>query len=48
MSGICNLRSEWQPCKYSNPEESLNKRSELVYKCDYLDKYLLCNYKTKD
>ena len=32
MSRICDLESAWQPCKYSNPEESLNKRSELVFK----------------
>ena len=29
---------------YPNPEELLNKRSEMIYKCRHLNKFLLMNF----
>ena len=33
---------------YENPEELLNKRSELMAKCRHNNKFLLSNYKSND
>ena len=33
---------------YENPEELLNKRSELMAKCRHGNKFLLSNYKSND
>ena len=43
------LQGKFEIIKYPRPGELLlNKRSELVSKCRHTNKYLLCNYKSKD
>ena len=42
------LQEKFEIIKYPRPHELLNKRSELVSKCHHANKYLLCNYKSKD
>ena len=42
------LQEKSEIIKYPRPDELLNKRSELVSKCRHANKYLLCNYKSKD
>ena len=42
------LQEKFEIIKYPRPDELLNKRSELVSKCRHANKYLLCNYKSKD
>ena len=38
----------WEVVNYPQPEELLNKHSELVSKCRHANKYLLNNYKAND
>ena len=33
---------------YPNPNELLNKKSELISKCCHVNKFLLSNYKSND
>ena len=42
------LQEKFEIIKYPRPHELLNKQSELVSKCCHANKYLLCNYKSKD
>ena len=42
--GLC-LQEKFEILTYPNPEELLNKRSELVSKCRHVNKFLLSNYK---
>ena len=42
------LQEKFEIIKYPRPDELLNKRSELISKCRHANKYLLCNYKSKD
>ena len=41
------LHEKLQIINYPQPDESLNKRSELISKCRHANKFLLRNYKTK-
>ena len=40
------LHEKFEILTYPNPEELLNKRSELVSKCRHVNKFLLSNYKS--
>ena len=42
------LQEKFEIVKYPRPDQLLNKRSELVSKRCHANKYLLCNYKSKD
>ena len=42
------LHEKLEIIKCQHLEELLNKRSELVFKCQHAKKYLLNNYKTTD
>ena len=42
------LHEKFEILTYSNQDELLNKRSELVSKCRHIYKYLLSNYKSND
>jgi len=46
MQRIC-LQEKLEILNYENIKELLNKRSEIVYKCQYMNKFLLANYKSK-
>lgn len=39
------LQEKFEILNYPNPDELLNKRSELVSKCRHVNKFLLSNYK---
>ena len=39
------LQEKFEILAYPNPDELLNKRSELVSKCRHVNKFLLANYK---
>ena len=39
---------EIQNLSYPNPDELLNKRSELVSKCCHVNKFLLANCRAND
>ena len=41
------LHEKPEVTNYSRTDELLNKRSELISKCRYANKFLLRNYKTK-
>ena len=41
------LHEELEIINYPRPDELLNKRSELIFKCRHANKFLLRNYKTK-
>ena len=51
-----NISKKYQLClqekieilNYPNPNDTLNKRSELISKCDHVNKFLLSSYKSKD
>ena len=42
------LQEKFEILSYPNPDELLNKRSELVSKCRHMNKFLLANYKAND
>ena len=42
------LQEKFEILNYPNPNELLNKRSELISKCRHVNKFLLPNYKSKD
>ena len=42
------LQEKFEILSYPNPDELLNKRSELVSKCHHMNKFLLANYKVND
>ena len=42
------LHEKFEILTYTNQDELLNKRSELVSKCGHINKYLLPNYKAND
>ena len=42
------LHEKFEILTYSNQDELLNKRSELVSKCCHINKYLLSNSKAND
>ena len=42
------LYEKFEILHYSNPENLLNKRSELVSNCRHVNKFLLKNYKSND
>ena len=42
------LRKKLEILMYSNPEELLNKHSEIMSRCPHERKYLLGNYECKD
>ena len=42
------LQEKFEILNYSNPNELLNKRSELISKCPYVNKFLLSNDKSND
>ena len=46
-SQLC-LQGKFEIVNYPNPNELLNKRSELISKCRYLNKFLFPNYKSND
>ena len=46
-SQLC-LQGKFEILNYPNPNELLNKRSELISKCRYLNKFLFPNYKSND
>ena len=50
ISRKCQLRLQrkFEILIYSNPNELLNKRSEIISKCPHVNKFLLSNYKSKD
>ena len=51
-----NISKKYQLClqekieilNYPNPNDTLNKRSELISKCHHVNKFLLSSYKSKD
>ena len=55
-SPYSNISKRWLLCLheklaitlYPNPEELLNKRAETIFKCRYLNKFLLMNFNSKD
>ena len=42
------LQEKFEILNYLNPNELLNKRSELISKCHHFNKFLLSNYKSND
>ena len=42
------FQEKFKIIKFPRPDELLNKRSEVVSKFCHANKYLLCNYKSKD
>ena len=42
------LQEKFEVFSYPNPNELLNKRSELISKCRLVNKFLLSNYKSND
>ena len=42
------LQEKFEILNYPNPNELLNKRSELISKCRHVNKFLLSNYKSND
>ena len=42
------LHEKFEILMYPKQDELLNKRSELVFKCRHINKYLLSNYKAND
>ena len=42
------LQQKFEILNYPNPNELLNKRSELISKCSHVNKFLLSNYKSND
>ena len=42
------LQEKFEMLNYPNPNELLNKRSELISKCRHVNKFLLSNYKSND
>ena len=50
ISKRCELRlqEKFEILHYPNPNELLNKRSELISKCSHVNKFLLSNYKSND
>ena len=42
------LQEKFEILNYPNPNELLNKRSELISKCYHVNKFLLSNYKPND
>ena len=43
-----SLQEKFEILSYSNPDELLNKRSELVSKFQHMNKFLLANFKAND
>ena len=46
-SQLC-LQGKFEVLNYPNPNELLNKRSDLISKCRHLNKFLFPNYKSND
>ena len=42
------LLEKFEIANYPNPNESLNKRPELISKCHHINKFLLSNYKSNN
>ena len=42
------LQEKFEILNYTNPNELLNKRSELISKCRHANKFLLSNYESND
>ena len=42
------LQEKFEILNYPNPNELLNKRSELISKCRHVNKFLVSNYKSND
>ena len=42
------LQEKFEILNYPNPNELLNKRSELISKCHHVNKFLLSSYKSSD
>ena len=42
------MQEKFKIINYPNPNEMLNKRSELTSKCHHINKFLLYNYRSND
>ena len=42
------LQEKLEIILYKNPEELLNKKSELISKCRHMNKFVLANFDSKD